>query len=170
MRFKLQINIIGSGRQQFIEYSGVEILRRFCFNLVAEKIDKRWDRLLCRACVILSRCCPSYCLPVSSDGCPIKFDLPRDHEFLPEGIVTLVGLFTFLTDNSYVTFNFLQVLLFSFMEVCLLRRLICQINWYSFFLNFPYCFATCLICIRKGIFPQTTYRILIRRNFKRNYT
>ena len=112
LNYKLQIHIIGSGRQQFIEYSGVEILRRFCFNLVAEKIDKRWDRLLCRACVILSRCCPSYCLPVSNDGCPIKFDIPRDHEFLPEGILILVGLFPLLTYFCYVTCNFFNCLFF----------------------------------------------------------
>ena len=66
-----------------MEYSGVEVLRGFCFNVVAEKADKRWDRLLCRACVILSRCCPSSSLPVFSDGCPIKFDIPREHAFQP---------------------------------------------------------------------------------------
>jgi hypothetical protein len=74
-----------TGRQQFVENGGVEILKRFCFNVAGEKVDKRWDRLLCRSCVILSRCCPSASLPVSSDGCPIKFDISREHSFLPEG-------------------------------------------------------------------------------------
>ena len=77
---------LGTGRQQFVENSGVEVLKRFCFNLAAEKVDKRWDRLLCRCCVILSRCCPSSSLPVLSDGCPIKFETPREHGFLPEGV------------------------------------------------------------------------------------
>ena len=83
--------IIGSGKQQFIEYGGIEVLRKFCFNLVAEKVDKRWERLLCRSCVILSRCCPSTSLPVSSDEGPIKFDIQREHAFLPEGISLIIG-------------------------------------------------------------------------------
>ena len=78
-------HLLGTGRQQFVENGGVEILKRFCFNVAGEKVDKRWDRLLCRSCVILSRCCPSASLPVSSDGCPIKFDISREHSFLPEG-------------------------------------------------------------------------------------
>ena len=81
----LIFEILGTGRQQFTENCGVEVLKRFCFNLAAEKVDRRWDRLLCRSCVILSRCCPSSALPVASDGCPIKFDIPREHSFLPEG-------------------------------------------------------------------------------------
>ena len=78
-------HLLGTGRQQFVENGGVEILKRFCFNVAGEKVDKRWDRLLCRSCVILSRCCPSASLPVLSDGCPIKFDISREHSFLPEG-------------------------------------------------------------------------------------
>ena len=86
--------IVGTGRQQFIENCGVEVLKRFCFNLAAEKIDRRWDRLLCRSCVILSRCCPSSALPVANDGCPIKFDIPREHAFLPEGIIKIDDITT----------------------------------------------------------------------------
>ena len=65
-----------SGFQQFIEFGGIGVLRNFCLKL--ESTDKSWDRLLCRACTVLSQCSVSKPLPLDQESGPLTFALPKE--------------------------------------------------------------------------------------------
>ena len=71
------------GKQQFLEADGLEILREFTSKSIFD--DKRWDRLLYRACTVMCKVCEAKTLPVESENCPAKFHIPDGHLILPEG-------------------------------------------------------------------------------------
>ena len=77
------------GRQQFIELEGASVLRRFCFNYAMERCEKKWDRLVARSMVVFSRTCPSHQLPIESQISPLRFQLPKGHDNLPDGTIPL---------------------------------------------------------------------------------
>ena len=58
-----------AGLQQFMEFGGVGVLRNFCVKL--ESTEKCWDRLLCRACNVLSQCSASQPLPIDQESGPL---------------------------------------------------------------------------------------------------
>jgi hypothetical protein len=62
IRRKPGILFAEAGLQQFMELGGIGVLRNFCLKL--ESTEKSWDRLLCRACNVLSQCSVSEPLPI----------------------------------------------------------------------------------------------------------
>ncbi len=70
----LQVVPSKAGKQQFVSSGGVEVLRDFLVKFSYE--DKRWDRLLGRACAVLCKVCPGKSLPVQTELSPVRFELP----------------------------------------------------------------------------------------------
>merc|ERR1719369_2713280 len=67
------------GLHQLVEQNGMKILHDFCTNLpVSEDLNKKWDRLLDRACAIVSRAAKKQDLPVVSLHSPFKFSIPQE--------------------------------------------------------------------------------------------
>ena len=54
-------------------------MRDFCHSSKASE-PKKWDRLLCRASAVISRCCQKMRLPVESDISPLQFLIPDGTE------------------------------------------------------------------------------------------
>ena len=71
------------GKQQFLEAGGLESLREFSYKSIFD--DKRWDRLLNRACTVLCKVCQAKPLPVEVEMSPAKFNIPDGHLVMPEG-------------------------------------------------------------------------------------
>ncbi len=68
-----------AGRRHFCSAGGIAALKRFCLTLTAYP-DRRWDRLLCRAVAVVSRCCDKKRLPLDSMACPFTFQAPEGTE------------------------------------------------------------------------------------------
>ena len=75
--------ILEIGKQQFLEAGGLESLREFSYKSIFD--DKRWDRLLNRACTVLCKVCQAKPLPVEVEMSPAKFNIPDGHLVMPEG-------------------------------------------------------------------------------------
>ena len=77
-KFSKEYNVVfaEAGLQQFVELGGIGVLRNFCIKL--ESTEKSWDRLLCRACNVLSQCMTSQPLPIEQEAGPLVFVLPKD--------------------------------------------------------------------------------------------
>ncbi len=82
--------IAEAGLQQFIEFGGIGVLRNFCLKM--DSTDKCWDRLLCRACTVLSQCSVSKPLPLEQESGPLMFTLPKDCQNI-------------VVDGRYIFFN-----------------------------------------------------------------
>ena len=67
------------GRDQFVSLGGIQTVRIFCHSSKASE-TKKWDRLLCRASAVISRCCEKMRLPVGSDISPLQFLIPDGAE------------------------------------------------------------------------------------------
>merc|ERR1712223_2074806 len=70
------------GKQQFLDAGGLDKLKEFCTKSIFD--DKRWDRLLYRACTVLCKVCDAKPLPVECEMSPAKFNIPEDHKIHPE--------------------------------------------------------------------------------------
>ena len=77
------LSISEIGKQQFLEAGGLESLREFSYKSIFD--DKRWDRLLNRACTVLCKVCQAKPLPVEVEMSPAKFNIPDGHLVMPEG-------------------------------------------------------------------------------------
>ena len=77
-------HIVGSkiGKQQFLDAGGLQCLKDFSHKPIFD--DKRWDRILSRACTVLCKVCQAQPLPVEAEMCPAKFNVPDGHFILPE--------------------------------------------------------------------------------------
>ena len=64
------------GRSLFDQEDGKSALLSFCHDL--KSYDRRSERLLGRACSIVSLCSPGVSLPLEDHESPIKFELPRE--------------------------------------------------------------------------------------------
>ena len=71
--------ISAPGKQQFVSLGGVQTVRNFCHSPKSSE-PKKWDRLLCRASAVVSRCCEKARLPVDSDDSPLQFLVPGGTE------------------------------------------------------------------------------------------
>jgi len=71
------------GKQQFLDAGGLDRLQDFCTKSSIFD-DKRWDRLLYRACTVLCKVYDAKPLPVESEMSPAKFNIPEDHKIQPE--------------------------------------------------------------------------------------
>ena len=83
MHLKTNFFLPEIGKQQFLEAGGLERLKEFCTQSIFD--DKRWDRLLYRACAVLCKVCESRPLPVDVEFSPAKFTIPEGHQVQPEG-------------------------------------------------------------------------------------
>ena len=96
-------NFSEAGLQQFTEFGGIGVLRNFCVKL--ESPDKCWDRLLCRACNVLSQCSVSKPLPLEQESGPLVFALPKDcQNIVVDGKTFLT--FVYLNKIMFFLINF----------------------------------------------------------------
>ena len=89
MQFLHCFSVSEIGKQQFLEAGGLESLREFSYKSIFD--DKRWDRLLNRACTVLCKVCQAKPLPVEVEMSPAKFNIPDGHLVMPEGTLNNCG-------------------------------------------------------------------------------
>ncbi len=85
-KFIFSPKISGPGREQFKDECGPLSLRDFVVHSRSRDV-RRWNRILARACAVVTQCCEGAKLPVEDMGSPLQFQVGDWTKFfIPSGV------------------------------------------------------------------------------------